>query len=107
MLADQHELLIPNEGQNLELALVQHGTVATQSLSIWSDPELPLPAHPTYKRRRQPEFSDSAILVCLTIKVLFGVPPRQTTGFVERFPRLEGLDWKVPDFNTLRGRRRQ
>lgn len=44
---------------------------------------------------------DAAIQVCLTMKVLFGMPLRQTTGFVESLLRLAGLDWKVPDFSTL------
>ncbi len=58
-------------------------------------------APPTGKWGRQPEFSDAAIQVCLTMKVLFGVPLRQTTGFVDSLLRLAGLDWKVPDFSTL------
>ncbi|SFH17211.1 Transposase DDE domain-containing protein, partial [Phaeobacter italicus] len=58
-------------------------------------------ALPTGKRGRQPEFSDAAIQICLTMKVLFGMPLRQTTGFVESLLRLAGLDWKVPDFSTL------
>ena len=35
------------------------------------------------------------------MKVLFGMPLRQTTGFVESPLRLAGLDWKVPGFITL------
>lgn len=35
------------------------------------------------------------------MKVLFSMPLRQTTGFVESLLRLAGLDWKVPDFSTL------
>ncbi len=35
------------------------------------------------------------------MKVLFGMPLRQTAGFVESLLRLAGLDWKVPDFSTL------
>lgn len=31
---------------------------------------------------------------------------RQTTGFVERLLRLVGLDWAVPDFNTLSHRQK-
>ncbi len=38
---------------------------------------------------------------CLTLKVLFGLPLRQTTGFVESLLKLVGLDWAVPDFSTL------
>ena len=40
------------------------------------------------------------------MKVLFGMPLRQTTGFVESLLRLVGLDWRVPDFSTLCRRRR-
>ena len=58
-------------------------------------------APPTGKRGRPPAFNDAAIQVCLTMKVLFGMPLRQTTGFVESLLRLAGLDWKVPDFSTL------
>lgn len=35
------------------------------------------------------------------MKVLFGLPLRQTTGFVESLLKLVGLDWAVPDFSTL------
>ena len=79
-------------------ALKQRG-----SLSIWFDPEMSWHAPPTGKRGRQPAFNDAAIQVCLTMKVLFGMPLRQTTGFVESLLRLAGLDWKVPDFSTLWG----
>ncbi|PRZ44540.1 IS5 family transposase [Tritonibacter scottomollicae] len=77
-------------------ALKQRG-----SLSIWFDPEMTWTPPPTGKRGRQQEFSDAAIQTCLTLKVLFGLPLRQTTGFVESLLRLVGLDWAVPDFSTL------
>jgi hypothetical protein len=32
----------------------------------------------------------------LTVKVLFGLPLRQTTGFVASLLKLAGLDWPVP-----------
>ena len=35
------------------------------------------------------------------MKVLFGMPLRQTTGFVESLLLLAELDWKVPNFSTL------
>ena len=38
---------------------------------------------------------------CLTLKALFGLPLRQTTGLVASLLRLAGLDWAVPDFSTL------
>ncbi|WP_299414736.1 IS5 family transposase [uncultured Sulfitobacter sp.] len=76
------------------------------SLSIWFDPEMSWHAPPTGKRGRQPEFSDATIQVCLTMKVMFNMPLRQTTCFVECLLRLAGLDWKVPDFSAL-GRRQK
>ena len=35
------------------------------------------------QRGRQQTYSDAAMQACLTLKVLFGLPLRQTTGFVE------------------------
>ncbi|CUH48216.1 IS5 family transposase [Ruegeria atlantica] len=71
------------------------------SLAIWFDPEMIWTPPPSGKRGRQRSFSDAAIQTCLTLKVLFGLPLRQTTGFVESLLRLVGLDWAVPDFSTL------
>ncbi len=62
------------------------------SLTVWLDPDMAWRAPPTGKRGRQPEFSNSAIQICLTMKVLFGMPLRQTTGFVQSLLRLAGLD---------------
>ena len=58
-------------------------------------------AKPSGHRGRQQAYSDAAIQACLTMKVLFGLPLRQTTGFVESLLELMGLDWSVPDFSTL------
>ena len=71
------------------------------SLTIWFDPEMTWAATPTGLRGRQPDYDDAAIQTCLTMKVLFGMALRQTTGFVESLLRLVGLDWAVPDFSTL------
>jgi len=76
------------------------------SLTIWFDPEMRWGAAPTGKRGRQQTYSDAAVQTCLTMKVLFGMALRQTTGFVESLPRLVGLDWTVPDFSTLSRRRK-
>lgn len=35
------------------------------------------------------------------MKVLFGMPLRQTTGFVQSLLQMVGLDWDVPDYSTL------
>ena len=71
------------------------------SLSIWFDPEMVWVPPRSGRRGRQQSFSDAAIQACLTLKVLFGMPLRQTTGFVQSLLRLIGLDWSVPDFSTL------
>ena len=76
-------------------ALKQRG-----SLSIWFDAEMAWEAKPSGKRGRQQAYSDAAIQACLTIKVLFGLPLRQTTGFVESLLALTGLEWSVPDFRV-------
>ena len=46
-------------------------------------------------------FSDSAVQTCLTLKVLFGLPLRQTVGLVASLIEMAGLDWPVPDYSTL------
>ena len=76
------------------------------SLTIWFDPEMIWAAKPTGKRGRQPVYSDAAVQTCLTMKVLFGMALRQTTGFVDSLLRLVGLDWDVPDFSTLSRRQK-
>ncbi len=68
-------------------ALKQRG-----SLSIWFDAEMAWEAKPSGHRGRQQTYSDAAIQARLTIKVLFGLPLRQTTGFVESLLELVGLD---------------
>jgi Transposase DDE domain len=46
-------------------------------------------------------FSDAAIQFCLTIKVLFKLPLRQTTETVVSPLKLVDLDWAMPDYTTL------
>ena len=71
------------------------------SLTVWFDPSTPWHAAPSGKRGAQPVYSDAAIQACLTVKVLFGLPLRQATGFVASLLKLAGLDWPVPDYSTL------
>jgi hypothetical protein len=82
-------------------ALKQRG-----SLSIWFDAGMAWDVIPSGKRGRQQAYTDEAIQACLTIKVLFGLPLRQTTGFVESLLELAGLNWTVPNLSTLCRRRR-
>jgi hypothetical protein len=76
------------------------------SLTIWFDPEMSWEAAPSGRRGRQQTYSDTAIQTCLTMKALFGMALRQTTGFVESLLRLIGLDWAVSDFSTLSRRQK-
>ncbi len=71
------------------------------SLTIWFDPDMSWKAKPSGKRGRQQAYSDAAIQTRLTMKVLFGMALRQTTGFVESLLELIDLDWAVPNFSTL------
>ena len=52
------------------------------SLQIWFDPATVWLAEPGGKRGRPAMFTDAAIQACLTLKALFGLPLRQTTGLV-------------------------
>ncbi|EPD12153.1 hypothetical protein L196_11397 [Cycloclasticus pugetii] len=72
----------------------------------WFDPEMSWDGAATGRRGRQQTYSDAAIQTCLSMKVLFGMALRQTTGFVESLLRLVGLDWTVPDFSTLSRRQK-
>jgi IS5 family transposase len=74
---------------------------ARGSLTIWLDKRMVWFAAASGKRGRSPKFSNAAIQFCLTLKNLFGLALRQTTGLVESVLQLCGLSWPVPDFSTL------
>jgi len=80
------------------LSLWQRG-----SLSIWFDAEMmwECQTEASGRQGRQQTYSDAAIQACLILKVLFSLPLRHTTGFVESLLHLVGLNWSVPDFSTL------
>ena len=50
---------------------------------------------------RPPVFSDAAIQFCLMVRVLSGLPLRQTTGMVSSILQMAKPDWPVPEFSTL------
>ena len=70
-------------------------------LTVWFDPSTRRHAATSGRRGAQPVYSDAAIQACVTVKILFGLPLRQTTGFVTSLLRLAGLDWPMPDYSTL------
>ena len=107
VVAGRHEQTDPPDLQDPELAELQRSAQAPRlAVLIWFDPSMTWEAAPTGKRGRQPSYSDAAIQTSLTMKVLFGMALRQTTGFVESLLRLIGLDWAVPDFSTLSRRQK-
>jgi hypothetical protein len=61
---------------------------------IWRAPRDGRPGRPAV-------FCDAAIQFCLSLKIFFKLPLRQTCGMVARLLKLAGLDWPVPDFSTL------
>ena len=71
------------------------------SLTVWLDKRMAWFAAASGKRGRSPKFSDAAIQLCLTLKNLFGLALRQTTGLVQSVRQLNGLAWPVPNFSTL------
>ena len=76
------------------------------SLLIWLDKDMTWLANRAGRPGRPPVFSDAAIQFCLMVKVLFGLPLRQTTGMVASILKMAGLDWPVPDFSTLSRRQK-
>ena len=71
------------------------------SREIWFDPGMAWLATADSRPGRPKRFSDSAIELCLTLKVLFGLALRQVTGLVASLLKLAKLDWPVPDHTTL------
>ena len=71
------------------------------SLLVWFDRDMAWLAERVGKRGRPETFSDAAIQFCLSVKVLFGLPLRQTSGMVASLLKMAGLGWAVPDYSTL------
>jgi hypothetical protein len=62
------------------------------SLLIWFDKGMTWLVPPDGKPGRPAVFRGAAIQFCLTIKVLFKLPLRQTTGMVASLVQMAGLD---------------
>ena len=68
---------------------------------IWLDKGMTWLAPHEGRPGRPPVLSSAAIQFCLSIKVLFKLPRRQTTGMVASLLKMAGLEWAVPDYTTL------
>lgn len=71
------------------------------SLLIWLDKNLMWLAPDDGSLGCLSVFSDAVIQFCLTIKVLFKLPLRQTTRMVASPLNMAGLKWAVLDYTTL------
>lgn len=68
--------------------------VGAEALSEWS-------ASRRTSRGGQPKYSDLAITMCLTVRVVYDLPLRQTQGLMRSIAALMGIEIAVPDFSTL------
>ncbi|MCM2294675.1 IS5 family transposase [Allorhizobium sp. BGMRC 0089] len=68
--------------------------ISDEVLCLWS-------ASRRTSRGGQPKYSDLAITMCLTLRIAFGLPLRQTQGLMRSVVMLMGVDIAVPDFSTL------
>lgn len=71
------------------------------SMLMLIDPQMQWLAEPAGRMGRPMVFTDVAIHLCLSVKVLFKLPLRQAVGMVQALLKLAGLDWPVPDYTTL------
>ncbi len=68
--------------------------VKDEALSLWT-------ARRRTSRSGQPKYSDLAITLCLTLRVVYGLALRQTKGLMRSVVALMGFDIAVPDFSTM------
>ena len=83
--------------------------VARGSLTVWLDDSLWRQWYDQRPCQRGAQFvySDQTIEWILTMRVLFGLPLRQTQGFIQSILDLMGLALAVPDYSTLSRRQGQ
>jgi IS5 family transposase len=79
-------------------ALVQRGSI---TLWISEDAVASWKPAPTGLRGGQKKFSDHAIEIALTLRLVFNLPLRQAEGFLRSVLSLMGVDLESPDHTTL------
>ena len=82
-----------------EAGLIQRG-----SIRFWINDDAIDQWNPEAKdktRRRQEEYSDLAIQIYLTFRLLYRQALRQTEGFINSLLKLMDLDLICPDYTTL------
>ncbi len=73
--------------------------LSEEAIAAWTPPKNGL-------RGGQRRYSNIAILTALTLRVVFGLPLRQTEGFLDSLLNLMDLDLRAPDHTTLSRRNR-
>lgn len=68
--------------------------ISDDTLAQWSAPR-------RTSRGGQPKYSDLAITMCLTLRVVYDQSLRQTQGMMRSIAMLMGVEVSVPDFSTL------
>jgi Transposase DDE domain len=81
------------------MALIQRGNISfwidQETLDNWRNEQK------TGKKGASNTYNDVAILLCLTFRVLWKMPFRQTQGFVTGLFSMMKIDLKVPHYTTL------
>jgi hypothetical protein len=70
-------------------------------LTIWVSDEALWLAPRRTSPGDQPKYSDLEITLCLSLRVVYGLPLRQTQGLMRSLATLMGFDIPVTDFSTL------
>lgn len=85
------------------------GLVERGSLTVWFSPAAIEAWKPNQTGRRggQRRYSDVAVQTALHLRLLLGLPWRQTEGLLQSLVKLVGLDLEVPDHTTLSRRSRE
>ena len=87
-----------NNWREYEQSLRDRGDITLwlshDAIDAWTPPQ-------TGKRGAQPVYSETAIETALTLRLLFGLPLRQTEGFLGSLLRLMDLMLPCPDHTTL------
>ena len=68
--------------------------ISEDALAVWSAPPRMTPGG-------QPVYSDLAIEMCLTLRMVYKQPLRQTQGLMRSISMLMGVDITVPHFTTM------
>ena len=84
------------------------GLVGRGSLTVWFSPEAVVAWRPKKNgcRGGQRRYSEVAVQTALHLRLLLGLPWRQTEGLLQSLVELMRLDLEVPDHTTLSRRSR-